>query len=340
MKIFYGICGDGMGHAGRSIALIERLTSLGHRVFIFSFGDGVRLMEKFGYAPKVIEGLRFQQTKSGAVDGLGTLLSLRSYFARRRRSVDFIVETARSERPDLFITDFEPLTAIAASIQKTPCISLDNQHRFCHPLESFFPLYLHWYCAAAGVFVQRWIKQTSLNIVAAFHDCPPSRSYRSVSAMVRRDIASTKRRDGQHVLIYARTSIGRRVAGLASGIDAPFLAYGFDGPPADNIRYRSLDYPGFADDLASCRAVICLAGQQLLAEARFFGKPVLAIPMPNQHEQEINARYVRAERLGDFCPIGSLTRDRIIRFLDQRFAPTQRPNGVDQVLDLLRLGYG
>src|SRR5262252_4507631 len=91
MKIFYGICGDGMGHAGRSIALIERLTSVGHRVFIFSFGDGARLLEKFGYAPKVIEGLRFQQTKSGAVDGLGTLLSLRSYFARRKGSVDFIV---------------------------------------------------------------------------------------------------------------------------------------------------------------------------------------------------------------------------------------------------------
>src|SRR5262249_38073753 len=178
------------------------------------------------------------------------------------------------------------------------------------------------------------------NIVAAFHDCPPSRAYRSVSAMVRREIENLKSRDGQHVLIYARTSIGRRIACLASGIAAPFVAYGFDGPPAANLLYRPLDYAGFADELASCRAVICLAGQQLLAEARFFGKPVLTIPMPNQHEQEINARYVRQERLGDFCPIGSLTRERIVRFLEQHYAPTKRANGVDQVLDLLRLGYG
>jgi len=340
MNIFYGICGDGMGHAGRSIALLERLTTLGHRVCIFSFGDGIRLLEKFSFAPKAIEGLRFQQTKGGAVDAIGTLLSLRSYFARRKGSVELIVETARSEHPDLFITDFEPVTAIAAFIQRTPCVSLDNQHRFCHPLESFFPLYLHWYCAAAGIFVRQWIKQTSLNIVAAFHDCPPSPSYRSVSAMVRSEIANKKPRHGQHVLIYARTSIGQRIVRLATGVAAPFVAYGFDGPPAPNLVYRPLDYGGFADDLASCRAVICLAGQQLLAEARFFGKPVLAIPMPNQHEQEINARYVRAEGLGDFCPIGSLTGERIIRFLDQRFAPKKRPNGVDQVLDLLRLGYG
>jgi len=311
MKIFYGICGDGMGHAGRSIALIERLTSLGHRVFIFSFGDGVRLLTKFGYAAQLIEGLRFQQTASGAVDTLRTARSLPSYFARRRSSIDLIVQTARREHPDFFITDFEPLTAIAASMEKIPCVSLDNQHRFCHPLESFFPLYLHWYCAAAGSFVRWWIKHTSMNIVATFHDCPRSQS-----------------------------AIGRRIASLASGLSEPLLAYGFDGPPAAHLQYRPLDDPGFAEDLASCRAVICLAGQQLLAEARFFGKPVLAIPMPNQHEQEINARYVRAERLGDFCPIGSLTRERIARFLDQQYAPSQRPNGVDQVLDLLRLGYG
>jgi uncharacterized protein (TIGR00661 family) len=340
MKIFYGICGDGMGHAGRSIALIERLTSLGHRVFIFSFGDGVRLLTKFGYAAQLIEGLRFQQTASGAVDTLRTARSLPSYFARRRSSIDLIVQTARREHPDFFITDFEPLTAIAASMEKIPCVSLDNQHRFCHPLESFFPLYLHWYCAAAGSFVRWWIKHTSMNIVATFHDCPRSQSYRSVSAMVRSDLAATAPRKGEHVLIYARTAIGRRIASLASGLSEPLLAYGFDGPPAAHLQYRPLDDPGFAEDLASCRAVICLAGQQLLAEARFFGKPVLAIPMPNQHEQEINARYVRAERLGDFCPIGSLTRERIARFLDQQYAPSQRPNGVDQVLDLLRLGYG
>src|SRR5262245_37214204 len=125
MKIFYGICGDGMGHAGRSVALVERLTKLGHQVFIFSFGDGVRLLEKIGYLPQRLEGLRFEQTKSGAVDAVGTARSLPSYFARRDASIDLIVQTARSDRPDLFITDFEPLTAIAASLEKIPCVSLD-----------------------------------------------------------------------------------------------------------------------------------------------------------------------------------------------------------------------
>jgi uncharacterized protein (TIGR00661 family) len=340
MKIFYGICGEGMGHAGRSIALIERLIQLGHRVLVFSFGDGARLLEKFGLHPQLIDGLRFQQTAGGAVDAIGTFKNFRKYLRNRQSSVDFISQTALKERPDLFVTDFEPLTSIAAAALRIPCVSLDNQHRFCHPLETTFPLYLSWYCSMAGAFVRYWIKQTELNIVAAFHDCPKSPAYRSVDAMVRSELAAASSSDDGHVLVYARQSLGQRIAICASRISAKFLLYGFEGPPGNNLQYRPHSYPDFAHDLASCRAVVCQAGQQMLAEARYFGKPSLAIPMPNQHEQEINARYVRHEGLGDFCPIGSLTSERIQRFLDQSFNVTRRPNGVDQVLDLLGIGHG
>jgi uncharacterized protein (TIGR00661 family) len=340
MKIFYGICGEGMGHAGRSIALVERLIQLGHRVVVFSCGDGSRLLEKLGFQPHAIEGLRFQQTASGAVDAIGTLGNFRRYLRNRQRSVDFISQMALAERPDLFVTDFEPLTSLAAAAVGIPCVSLDNQHRFCHPLETTFPLYLRWYCAAAGAFVRYWIKKTQLNIVAAFHECPKSPSYRSVNAIVRSELAATSSTDGDQVLVYARPSLGKRIAISASRTPAKFLIYGFEGPPAANLVYRPHSSPEFAQDLASCRAVICQAGQQMLAEARYFGKAALAIPMPNQHEQEINARYVRHEDLGDFCPIGSLTSERIQRFLGQSFNVTRRPNGVEQVLDLLGIGHG
>jgi uncharacterized protein (TIGR00661 family) len=329
-----------MGHAGRSVALIEQLVGRRHRVLTFSFGDGCRLLDKLGYRPQAIEGLRFQQTASGAVDACGTLRNFRIFLRSRQRSIDFILQMARCEQPDLFITDFEPLTCLAAAALRIPCVSLDNQHRFCHPLESNFPSYLRWYCAAAGVFVRRWIKQTYLNIVAAFHRCPPSNCYRSVDAIIRGELATKPAYDGDHLLVYARQSLGRRIAQSASRVPETFYVYGFDGPPADNLHYRPYSYLGFAQDLASCRAVICQAGQQMLAEAGYFGKPALAIPMPNQHEQEINARYVRREGLGDFCPIGSLTSARIQRFLGRPAMFTRRPNGVEQVLDLLRIGYG
>jgi UDP:flavonoid glycosyltransferase YjiC (YdhE family) len=59
----------------------------------------------------------------------------------------------------------------------------------------------------------------------------------------------------------------------------------------------------FIADLASCKAVISSRGQQLIGEARYFGKPPLVVRMPKQHEQEINARYTKKEGLGDYCSI-------------------------------------
>ena len=114
MKIFYGICGEGMGHCGRSIALIERLEALGHRVTIFTFADAQRLLVQSGYKPHRIEGLQFRQKPSGEIDAWRSAGNLLCYFRRRRESFDLVRQLALAERPDLFITDFEPLTSNVA----------------------------------------------------------------------------------------------------------------------------------------------------------------------------------------------------------------------------------
>jgi uncharacterized protein (TIGR00661 family) len=145
---------------------------------------------------------------------------------------------------------------------------------------------------------------------------------------------------GDHVLIYARGGLGRRIVEVATTVSARFVAYGCDGPPASNVEHKHTSAEQFARDLASCRAVICSGGQQLIGEARYFGKPLLVIPIPKQHEQEVNARYARREGIGDFCPIQRLSRERIERFLERRYAGSRQANGVDQVLDLLRIGHG
>src|SRR5262245_60321814 len=131
-----------MGHGGRSIALIERLVDLGHQVTIFTFADALKLLATSGYQPKQIAGLRWGVTPSGGVAPLGTAANLARYLRERHESLDLIRQLALSDRPDLFITDFEPLTALAAASLGVPCASVDNQHRFCDPLGPGFPLYL------------------------------------------------------------------------------------------------------------------------------------------------------------------------------------------------------
>jgi uncharacterized protein (TIGR00661 family) len=340
VNIFYGICGYGMGHAGRAIALIERLVKLGHEVTTFTFTDAFRLLEKSGYRPHRIEGLEFHERPDGGVAAIGSACNLFQYIRRRRESLDLIRQLALVERPDLFITDFEPLTALAAKSLRIPCVSVDNQHRFCQPLGRDFPFHLRAYSRLAGEFVRHWISGPRQCIVAVFHPCPTSRHYRRVDVLVRDRIAGLKASEGDHVLLYARGELGRRIATVASMVPERFVAYGFNGVAAANIEYKRTSYEGFAADLASCKAVLCSAGQQLMGEARYFGKRMLVVPMPNQHEQEINARYARLEGIGDYCSIDELTGERITRSLGQFVANGQGANGVDQVLDLLGIGYG
>jgi uncharacterized protein (TIGR00661 family) len=230
VKIFYGICGEGMGHGGRSIALIERLVALGHRVTIFTYTDAFRLLSDAGYEPHAIEGIRFCQKPDGAVDLWRTAWDFGGFLRRRRASLDLIRQMALDERPDLFLTDFEPLTALAAASLRAECVSIDNQHRFCHPLGRDFPLYLQAYGRMAGEFVRRWIKRPRECIVAVFHHCPESRHYRHVDALMRQRITQLEPAAGNHVLLYARGGLGRRMAEAASTVDARFVAYGCEGP--------------------------------------------------------------------------------------------------------------
>jgi uncharacterized protein (TIGR00661 family) len=107
-----------------------------------------------------------------------------------------------------------------------------------------------------------------------------------------------------------------------------------------NIEFKPTDYDAFAADLASCRGVLCSAGQQLIGESHYFGKPVLVVPMPNQHEQEINAHLARKDGIGDWSTIDALTSDRIQRSFDRRPTTPRPGNGVDQVLELLEVRNG
>ena len=339
LKIFYGICGEGFGHSGRSLALIERLTALGHSVTIFTFGAAGRMLSGAGYRTHAIAGLHFGESRDGGVNALATAGNFTRFVCNRGHSLDVIRQQALAERPDLFLTDFEPLTAMTAAALRLPCISVDSQHRFCQPLGNEFPFRLRAYGRLAGQFVRHWIKAQRA-IVAVFHRCASGSPIHHVDAFIRQRIADLQPSEGEAILLYARGELGRRLVEVARTVSARFVAYGCEATSAPNIEFRQANYDTFAADLAACRAVLCAGGQQLIGEARYFGKPLLVVPIPRQHEQEINARYAQAEGIGEYCPIGELSSGRVNNFLRRRFSIARSTNGVDRALELLGISNG
>ena len=87
-----------------------------------------------------------------------------------------------------------------------------------------------------------------------------------------------------------------RIEHELGSLGCPVLVYGLEPQePRNNLVFRPLANRAFVEDLASCRAVVSTAGNQLVGETMHFGKPILVMP-ENTVEQRLNAAGV--DRLG------------------------------------------
>jgi uncharacterized protein (TIGR00661 family) len=120
---------------------------------------------------------------------------------------------------------------------------------------------------------------------------PPSR---------RKAILDVKKqaRAGGHVLVYQTSMSDTRLLDELERIrGTEFVVYGLRrNGRRGNLTLKEFSEDGFVHDLASSRAVVCNGGLSLIGEAVYLGKPVFSVPVQNQYEQILNARYL--EELG------------------------------------------
>jgi UDP:flavonoid glycosyltransferase YjiC (YdhE family) len=72
------------------------------------------------------------------------------------------------------------------------------------------------------------------------------------------------------------------------------------------------------EDLAQCAAYVGAAGNQSLGELLYFGKPVLALPERNHHEQLINSHFLRHMGVGTFVRLDRFRQSDVRSFMDRQ----------------------
>jgi uncharacterized protein (TIGR00661 family) len=121
-----------------------------------------------------------------------------------------------------------------------------------------------------------------------------------VPPILRRAIldARPKARAGDQVLVYqTSTSDSTLIEQLQAVQGTRFVVYGLrKNARHGNCTLKEFSEDGFVDDLAASRAVVCNGGLSLIGEAVYLGKPIFSVPVRNQYEQILNARYL--EELG------------------------------------------
>jgi len=320
--IFYSVSGEGRGHATRVKAIVDELYSR-HRVVIYApdmaFDFLSQAYQQTDVQVRRIPGLSFHYTARRHLNPAKTLwqnavsaVGFPGVIQRLQRDID-------AERPDVAITDFEPLLPRAAKCCGLPFISLNHQHfLLTYDLVSL-PRYLRILAALMSGVVGAYYRHQAHTIVSSFY-FPPLRpechNVEQIGVLLRPEILQAKPEQGGHIVAYLRRSVPMNVYDALAECGCETHIYGLGARPArGSLRFFEVDAYRFVEDLAASRALISTAGNQLVGEALYLRKPVLAMPERGNYEQHINAHFLEQCGGGMTCSMDTFSGLTARRFL-------------------------
>lgn len=325
-RIFYSMAGEGRGHAARVKTVVEQLVPQ-HEVWLFAPDDAYDFLAPAWAQTNLpirlirIPGMHFVY-RHGALDLNRTIAHGLKYAAwDLHQIVRGIRQRIRAIRPDLAISDFEPALPRAARAEGVPLIAFDHQHVLAAYDLSAVPADLQrhaWWMS----WVVWWCYPGRHDVITSAFYTPPLNAgwqhVRQVGPMIRSDVARLQPQNAGYLVSYLRKATPPAVVESLQTIGQEVRIYGLGTLPASgNLKFCAIDEHRFIEDLAGCDAVICAAGNQLLGESIYLGKPVLALPEPLHHEQLINSHFLRQMGVGDFAPLDSVTPRLLQQFLQQ-----------------------
>jgi uncharacterized protein (TIGR00661 family) len=310
MRILYGVCGEGMGHATRSAVCLDHLAYRGHELLVAASDQAAKLLARSRHSLVPIVGLGMR-CEDGALDLRGTL----EENARRLPAMlgqNASAWTAASRfRPEAVITDYDSFAWLFARSRDLPVVSIDNAQILPRCLHERRVLGPHADgMRALETFTNVKAPDARHYIVTSFFFPPLRPGYEPTTSLVppilRRQVVqllgAPPARSGR-VLIYKTSSLddASMLRSLAGVPEANFIAYGLNNmnaPMPLNVTPRPFDEAAFLRDVVAARAVVGNGGMSLIGEALAFGKPIYAVPVRGQFEQVLNAAYLQAMGYG------------------------------------------
>src|SRR3954469_10270856 len=325
MRILYGVVGEGMGHAMRSRVVLDELVK-DHEVQVVVSGRAYDYLQKRAsenLAVKKIWGYTLVYEDNEVDTWKTAARNLKGALTGWPENIKAYVEITERFEPEVVISDFESWSYLFGQRHGLPIISVDNMqiiNRCEHPPE-----------ITAGVATDFEVCKAIVKakVPGAFHYhvtsffYPPVRKERTTlhPPILRPEILAARPEPGEHLLVYTTTGLADpalaevlrrsarecRIYGMRRDLTSELVE--------GNLRYRPFSEGGFIDDLRTARGVIASAGFTLMGEAVYLRRPMLAVPLKQQFEQILNARYL--EKLGYGLGADELTDERLGAFLER-----------------------
>lgn len=334
MRIVYGVHGYGRGHATRALAVVRSLSQR-HEVLLFAGGDAHETLGAY-FPVRQIPCLTFAYHRGRRSNwrtfarNLPLMLDLAQSGPIARR----VTEEIRAFAPDAVICDAEPWTSAAGQQLGVPRIGFDHFGVLVHcrvrlPFADWLRSFGDRLLYRALV---RWPERV---LVSSFFAAEPKRSgVRVIGPLLGDQVEALEPAPGDHLLAYfnqGSVQVSTALLATLAQLGREVRLYGLGrvgtmGP----LTFRAPNRESFLSDLASCRAVLSTAGNQLIGEAIALAKPVLAIPEATV-EQRLNAREIVRLGIGESLDLGRLTTTAVLAFLAraEEYAARARELGSD-----------
>jgi len=335
--LYYSMAGEGRGHAVRARVIVEQLRKH-HRIVLYASRDAYQFL-----APKYtstdgnvtvreISGLHFSYSGDGRLNLARTAFEGTGFLRKLGGLVSRLAEDIRRERPALAITDFEPSLPRAAARCGLPFISLNHQHFLVISDLTSLPSWLQRHAFLMSMVVRGFYSGQRETIVSSFHNPPLRKAWkkaRQIGVLLRDDVRKAKTENRGHVMAYFRKFASKPILTALQKCGRRVTVFGLgERASSGNIIFRDGGEPEFLESLATCEALVTTAGNQLVGEALYLGKPVFALPESGNYEQYMNAHYLKESGGGVWSDMDHTTPEELRNFLEDT-ASYSRAESVD-----------
>jgi UDP-N-acetylglucosamine--N-acetylmuramyl-(pentapeptide) pyrophosphoryl-undecaprenol N-acetylglucosamine transferase len=321
MKILILICGEGLGHTSRCLALGKEFLTAGHEVHFGAYGYSKEMVEKTGYEANEIPSEIKLVGKAGTLDFTGSIEAT-------LKNADILggpklLKLIKDRDPDVVISDSYYLGALSAFTLRIPVYLIINQSN----MEDFFknrgvPLRILGKITK-GFYNQIFEKVDKIIIPdypLPYTVCKKNLSFTpkieeklfNSGPLVKEKYEEVEEIPLQKPHIVSliggfgyREPIFRKVLETAK-LDTSIYYTLISGPSFDPSKITDLpenvQLLKFIKDtypyLKSSDAVIVPGGHSTIMEALSFGIPILSFPDKGHSEQENNAAVIEEEGYG------------------------------------------
>lgn len=298
-RIFYSLCGEGLGHAIRSAVVIEYLIKEGYDLVVFASDRAYQYLNNKFENVYEISGFNTVYENNRARYKKTFVYNMKDVPSDLKNNLNKMYKLAKRFKPDLIISDFEFYANLFSHIMGIPLLSIDNMHVITEAKYDSPNKYAQDKLFAEAV-VHAFIQRANRTLIYSYF-YPPLKNKdttKYVHPIVRDEIYALKPSVKNHILVYQTSdSNDKLIELLKSNSDREFIVYGFHKDEHEgNVLFRSFQEEQLYKDFKDAKCVITNGGFSLITEALQLEKPVLSIPVNKQYEQILNAMFVH--RLG------------------------------------------